>query len=105
MNDQNKERLSAFMDDEIDLDNDVLQQLKNSDEAKAVWARYHLIRDAMTQHLGEQVKVDLVDRVSSALIDEPVVLAPRRQPKKLAKVLKPVSGMAIAASIGANSKA
>lgn len=96
MNDQIKEQLSAFVDNEVD-DPRVIDSLRQSDEARSTWASYHLIRDVMSQHYVAGAQV-LAGRVAAALQNEPTVLAPKRwyKPKKL---LRHASGMAIAATI------
>ena len=65
------------------------------------WGRYYLIGDAMRTSLLASWPMDFDARVSRALRSEPTVLTPRRlrNKSKLAAYIKPVSGMAIAASI------
>ena len=96
MNDKIKEKLSAFMDNE-DIDQHVIDSLRQHDEVRSTWANYHLIRDVMSQHyvVGAQ---ELAGRVAAALQNEPTVLAPKRwfKPQQL---LRHASGMAIAATI------
>lgn len=96
MSDQNKERLSAFMDGEA-ADASVIESLRQHDDTRSTWASYHLIRDVMTQHYVPGAQ-DLAGRVSAALQNEPTVLAPKRwyKPKQL---LRHASGAAIAATI------
>lgn len=96
MNDQMKEKLSAFMDGEAD-DRGVLESLHHHDETRSTWASYHLIRDVMTQHYVSGAQ-QLAARVVEALHNEPTVLAPKRwfNPNKL---LRHASGAAIAATI------
>lgn len=96
MNEQSKERLSAFMDGELH-DKSVVDQLQHDPESLATWSRYHLIRDVMHQNymVGS---TSLSQRIASALQDEPTILAPRRPARKL---LKQASGWAIAATIAA----
>lgn len=98
MNDQLKEKLSAFMDGEGD-DLRVIDGLRQHDEARSSWMSYHLIRDVMSQHYVSGSHV-LAGRVAAALQHEPTVLAPKRwyKPKKL---LRHASGAAIAATIAA----
>lgn len=98
MNDQLKEKLSAFMDGEAD-DLRVIDGLCQSGEAHSSWMSYHLVRDVMSQHYVAGAH-ELAGRVAAALKDEPTVLAPKRwyQPKKL---LRHASGAAIAATIAA----
>ena len=96
MNDQIKEKLSAFMDGEAD-DQRVIDSLRQHDEARSTWATYHLIRDVMTQHYVPGSHA-LAGRVAAALQNEPTILAPKRwfKPKQL---MRHASGVAIAATI------
>jgi sigma-E factor negative regulatory protein RseA len=96
MNDQIKEKLSAFMDNE-DNDQRVIDSLRQHEELRSTWATYHLIRDVMTQHYVAGAQ-ELAGRVAAALQHEPTVLAPKRWYKP-AKLLRHASGMAIAATI------
>lgn len=96
MNDQLKEKLSAFMDGEAH-DQRVIESLRQHDEARSTWASYHLIRDVMSQHYVPGAQ-ELAGRVAAALRDEPTTLAPKRwyKPKQ---ILRHASGAAIAATI------
>ena len=96
MNEQTKERLSAFMDGEL-RDNSVIEQLHTDQDTLATWSRYHLIRDVMHQNYVAGT-ASLSQRVASALENEPTSLAPRRPANKL---VKQASGWAIAATIAA----
>lgn len=98
MNDQLKEKLSAFMDGEID-DSHIVDSLSQHAEARSAWSSYHLIRDVMNQHYVVGAS-SLAGRVASALQDEPTILAPKRwyKPKRM---LRSASGAAIAATIAA----
>lgn len=98
MNDQLKEKLSAFMDGEVD-DLRVIDSLREHDEARSSWKSYHLIRDVLNQHYVAGA-YELSARVSAALENEPTILAPRRRIKSR-KVLRHASGAAIAATIAA----
>lgn len=98
MNDQLKEKLSAFMDGEAG-DVRVIESLRQHDEARSSWMSYHLIRDVINQHYVTGAHA-LSARVSAALDNEPTILAPRRWFKSK-KVLRHASGAAIAATIAA----
>lgn len=96
MTDDIKESLSAFMDSELEDHQTVLDQLKTDDELRATWARYHVIRDAMQQrHLAAASVIS--HRVSLAMANEPVLLAPRKLTH--AHYRKRAAGWAIAASL------
>lgn len=90
------ERLSALMDGELDAAEvaQVLNDLRGNDEYRRQWQAYHLAGDALrgTTHLH----VDVGLRVMDALVDEPVVLAPRR---RLGTLLSSQRTLALAASV------
>jgi len=73
------ERISAWMDGELD-DQEAraaMSRLLSEPEARSEWAQYQLIGDALRdQYL---LSIDVAERVSARLIDEPTVLAPRRR--------------------------
>jgi len=96
MNEQMREKLSAFMDGELD-DAQLIQHLESDPDTRATWLRYHMIRDAMHQTIVPGAQ-SLADRVFTALKDEPTVLAPRRRytPKYIARQ---VTGVALAATV------
>jgi sigma-E factor negative regulatory protein RseA len=98
MNEQMKEKLSAFMDGELD-DAQLLRLLESDPDARATWTSYHLIRDALHQDYVSGAQ-SLADRVARSLENEPTVLAPKRwyAPKQLRKQ---AVGVAIAATIAA----
>jgi len=78
------------------------ERLSRDPELQARWSRYHLIRDAMTEHLT-YAEFDIASRVSAALENEPTVLAPRRWqlPPRARRVARQVAGLAIAATVSA----
>lgn len=98
MNEQMREKLSAFMDGELE-DAKLLHLLENDPDARAAWTRYHLIRDALHQDYVSGAQ-RLADKVARSLENEPTVLAPKRwfAPKQLARQ---AVGVAIAATMAA----
>ncbi|MEN8166442.1 MAG: sigma-E factor negative regulatory protein [Pseudomonadota bacterium] len=101
MTEQEQERLSALVDKELphnEITGEIGKLLKNS-PGHEVWSRYHLIGDAIRQEVGPVVDLQLADRISKRVQDEPVVLAPHAMQHPTAKWLKPTSGLAIAASV------
>ncbi len=100
MNEKHAELTSALLDGELDVetsDRTITRLLDRSNDEQARFGRYRLIGDVMR---GESsvYAASVADRVSAALRDEPVVLAPRRLPTNWTR---PVAGAAIAASVAA----
>jgi len=100
-----EEQLSILVDDELAEHDAVLDKLATDPELQARWSRYHLMRDVITGHMPEQPLGDIASRVSQALEQEPVILAPvhkRKHPRKpLPFILKQAGGLAIAATVSA----
>ena len=96
------EQLSTLVDDELANQDAVLEQVAADPELTARWSRYHLMRDVITGHIPEQPLGDIAGRVSQALENEPVILAPvHKRKRKIPFVLKQVGGLAIAATVSA----
>jgi len=98
------EQISTLMDDELADHDAVLDRLTADPELQARWSRYHLMRDVITGHVPEQPLGDIASRVSQALEQEPVILAPihkRKRNKQLPFIMKQVGGLAIAATVSA----
>jgi sigma-E factor negative regulatory protein RseA len=102
MTEQEFERLSALVDDEIsrhEIAGEIIK-LKNNQENLDIWSRYHLIGDAMRNELGKLHDLDMARKISRRLESEPVVLAPaniKYHPNKK----RALTGLAIAASLTA----
>ncbi|HEY3488370.1 MAG TPA: sigma-E factor negative regulatory protein [Gammaproteobacteria bacterium] len=100
------ESISCFMDGELDDHTAILDKLNQCNETKSCWQRYHLIRETLRDNGSVQLSEDFSSRVMQALANEPVILNPRfsryRIPGAIRKhMLKPVAGLAIAASVAA----
>ena len=92
------ENISTLMDGETELvDAGFLNNPDMDAEATGQWQRYHLIRDAMHGNLPEQINPQLFKAIQSSIADEPTILAPKR--KQPPALLKPIAGLAIAASV------
>lgn len=93
------EEISAFLDDELHPTamSDIMQRVKDEEELRGVWDRYHLIGDVMR---GEGVRLSaagVADRVRSQLDTEPAIIAaPRQGPPRW---MRPAAGAALAASV------
>ena len=92
------ERLSAFVDGEIrgPARDRVVDALYEGPELRRTWSRYHLIGDAVRGTGLVPGADDIADRVSAALADERIV---RLEPRPRRRALRPLSGLAIAATI------
>lgn len=98
MSKESLENLSALMDGELSRETSLFMARRLSADAELGqrWERYHLIRDCIRQPGGKQLVTGLRARVSVSLREE-AAPAPRAWPG--GRWLKPVSGLAIAASV------
>jgi sigma-E factor negative regulatory protein RseA len=105
-----KEMLSATIDSESserDFDA-LLEECHGSDEMRRAWGRYHLIGSIMRNDhevFPRNAAAELVARVSHAIAAEPTCLAPQkrwgpRRHKSSGNVVRLITGLAVAASIG-----
>jgi sigma-E factor negative regulatory protein RseA len=103
MQEQN-ESLSCFMDGELKDHTAILDKLKSCKETKSNWLRYHVIRETLRDGRSVNLSTDFSSRVMRALETEPVIINPRFPRYQAAfrkHLLKPVAGLAIAASVAA----
>lgn len=100
MDDNFKESISAFIDDEHDIPEQDLQQLQSDSEARALWQRYHLIRDVMTQHYVSRSNT-LAQRISASIANENVISISEKRVRRGRRVWQQVAGFAMAATIAA----
>jgi sigma-E factor negative regulatory protein RseA len=98
MSKESLEQLSSLMDGELTRDTGLFmtRRLSSDETLSATWERYHLIRDCIRQPGGKQVVSGLSARINASLQteDAPQVSAWLKHPW-----LKPVSGLAVAASV------
>jgi len=96
------EKFSAFVDGELEAAeaDKLISDILDNDELRSRWASYHLINDSINGHSTDN-DVDLSERVSAALADEPIVFAPQRPKRHLPAAVRQVAGMAIAATVAA----
>lgn len=91
------ERISAFMDGELEQDEGVgqVRRLKDDPEGREAWEIYHLIGDSMRGDTGLSPR--FVARVGARLATEPTVLAPRlkMRPRLVRRI-----ALSAAASVG-----
>ena len=74
---QQQEKVSAFMDGEIDSD-EILDALKSDPELQTQWQRYHVIRSGLRKEASVAPQLDITSQVAAALDNEPTVMAPKR---------------------------
>jgi len=96
MNKSEKEQLSVFLDAENDSD-EAIQALHQDADLLNTWGRYHLISACMKDQCPDYIDTRLAAKVNRDLASEPTVLAPVK--KSLPPVLKPLAGLALAASV------
>ncbi|MES9946991.1 MAG: hypothetical protein B6D77_16085 [gamma proteobacterium symbiont of Ctena orbiculata] len=103
MTEQEFERLSALVDDEISQPeiSGEINKLKHNQESLDIWSRYHLIGDAMRNELGQLHNPDLARCISEKLESEPVVLAPAAIKRQTPSKKRALTGLAVAASLTA----
>ena len=98
MSKESLEHLSSLMDGEMSRDSGMFltRRLSSDDTMCETWERYHLIRDCIRQPGGKQLVTGLSKRLNAQLDaeDAPAMSVWQRRPW-----LKPVSGLAIAASV------
>jgi len=103
MSEKINEQLSAMFDDELDQQEHelLLRRLKQEDGLKSSWSRYQLIGDAMRNNLNATSGSDLLSGIQQQLEQEPVLSASQTPARVRNRMMKPVAGMAIAASVAA----
>lgn len=74
-----KSKLSAFMDGES-VDNEVINAISKDKTLQETWSRYHLVRDILRGDTSKVIHMDIAQRVSEALQDEPLPFIKENQP-------------------------
>lgn len=102
MTDEQRQRISALQDGELDADGAarVVDALLRDGDLRRAWERYHLIGLVIR---GERVAAStrpLADAVRARIEDEPTLLAPRRRDRQGRLRLGPFAGVALAAAAG-----
>lgn len=98
MSKESLEHLSTLMDGELSRETSIFMTRRlSADEGLSVkWERYHLIRDCIRQPGGKQLVTGLQARITASLDAEATPEVPAWYRNRW---LKPVSGLAIAASV------
>jgi len=102
MKDKISEQISALFDDELEHEEHelLLRRLKQEAGLQQALSRYQIIGDAMRQHLSDAASVDLARKVSESIDAEPDIAARASEARHM-MLIKPVAGLAIAASVAA----
>lgn len=102
MTEKYAEKISMLMDDELRTEEagNLIDGIVHDEWLMHCWERYHLISDAMKNNLPSLVKHDLGKRLSTALEHEQAYrLNPHHRPHGNVTYLRPVMGLALAASV------
>ncbi|MEW9798762.1 sigma-E factor negative regulatory protein [Alteromonas sp. CYL-A6] len=74
---QQQEKLSAFMDGEIDGDH-IIDDISANEALQAKWRRYHVIRSGLRKEASVGAHLDITANVAAMLENEPAIVAPKR---------------------------
>ncbi|UCC57350.1 MAG: sigma-E factor negative regulatory protein [Gammaproteobacteria bacterium] len=102
MKDKLHEQLSALVDDELSEAEQALlmKRLGTDSYLHRRLARYQLISDSLRNQLPDQIDPGFSARVQAAVLNEPTdARSSIPASKRLAALLKPVTGLAVAASV------
>ncbi len=95
-----KEKLSAFLDGELDHSEslELIDQLNRDDELRGRWQRYNTYASVLRDEVSPVLSAGFSEKVMQKLAQEPVQLAPAALPKRK-RIAGPMAGLAIAASL------
>jgi len=98
-----QKNISALVDDELDLSElqDLIRELADSEELRNLWGRYQLAGAVIRGERIDTRFLGVVERVRDGLADEPNILVPRAPREFRGPWLRPVAGLAVAASVAA----
>ena len=98
MSEEIRERLSALVDGELEeaQAGELIDHVLSDTELRLAWERYYFVTDAVRNKVSDVAPGNLAQRVRRDVESEPVALTQRRQYRV---ALKPVVGLAVAASI------
>ncbi len=91
------ETLSIIVDSELETPDPCnLESIATDHELRSKWARYHLIGDVLRDNLTDVAPAHIADGIRTEIEREPTIFIPQRSRHPW---LKPIAGLAIAASI------
>jgi len=95
-----KEKLSAFMDGELDHSEslELIDQLNSDDELRGHWQRYNTYASVLKDEVSPVLSSGFSEKVIQKLSQEPVQFAPAAMPKRR-RLAGPMAGLAVAASL------
>ena len=104
MSEKVDEQISALVDGELGSDEQefLLRRLAQDKGLQGKWDRYHLMSDALQNHLPERVDADLAHRISNALEKEDALHGGKLSSNSSGvakRLVKSVAGLSIAASV------
>ncbi len=103
---QQQEKLSAFIDGEIE-DSELVKSLTQDPELSDKWKRYHLVRDCMRNEMSTDINYDISAQIAKQLEGELAMVAPKRTWRELPVIasviplIKQSSQLAVAACVTA----
>ena len=99
MNKESLENLSALMDGDISRETGMFltRRMGSDEELCRSWERYHLIRDCMQRPGGQLADSEMCRKLRERLANEQAAAGQRK--RSMPAWLKPVSGLAVAASV------
>jgi sigma-E factor negative regulatory protein RseA len=103
MNEKISEQISAMFDDELDEQEQelLLRRLKQDADLQSSWSRYQIIGDVMRHSLNPASHPDLLQDIRHEIEHEPAIQSASKSTAGGLKMMKPIAGMAIAASVAA----
>lgn len=105
MTTQYDERLSAFVDGELEQADAerLISEMLSNEELRLRWLRYQHAGSVLRHEPIANVATNLLAGIHARLDDEPTILAPRQTKQPVSATFKQVAGMAIAATVAAVS--
>lgn len=103
MNERIGEQISAMFDGELDEQEQelLLRRMEQNPEMQSSWSRYQIIGDVMRHSLNAAAHPDLLQNIKRKIEHEPIVVPTSQSATAGLRMMKPVAGLAIAASVAA----
>ncbi len=103
MNEKIGEQISAMFDEELEDQEQelLLHRLQRDPQMQSSWSRYQLIGDAIRHNLNAAAHPDLREDIRHEIEREPAIVSTSQSSVAGLRMMKPVAGLAIAASVAA----